>query len=62
MPEWMQIIAKFMPMYYGGNALVKVMYKGVGLDSIKSGLFVLFGFALLFIILNIFALKKYRKI
>lgn len=62
MPEWMQIIAKFMPMYYGGNALVEVMYKGVGLDSIKSGLFVLFGFALLFIILNIFALKKYRKI
>ncbi|MEK3979531.1 ABC transporter permease [Psychrobacillus sp. FSL K6-2836] len=62
MPEWMQVISKFMPMYYGGNALVDVMYKGLGLDNIKNGLFVLLGFALLFIILNIFALKKYRKI
>lgn len=62
MPEWMQIIAKFMPMYYGGNALGDVMYKGLGLESIKNGLFILLGFAMLFIILNIFALKKYRKI
>lgn len=62
MPEWMQIIAKCMPMHYGGNALVEVMYKGSGLDIIKTDLFVLFGFALVFIVLNIFALKKYRKI
>ncbi|MEI4771244.1 ABC transporter permease [Psychrobacillus sp. FJAT-51614] len=62
MAEWMQIIAKFMPMYYGGNALVDVMYKGLGIDSIKNDLFVLLGFALIFIMLNIFALKKYRKI
>jgi len=62
MPEWMQMIAKCVPMYYGGNALVDVMYKGLGLDSIKSDLFVLLGFALVFIVLNIVALKKYRKI
>ncbi|MFJ5771987.1 ABC transporter permease [Psychrobacillus sp. NPDC093180] len=62
MPEWMQIVAKFMPMYYGGNALVDVMYKGFGLNDIKNELFVLLGFALVFIVLNIVALKKYRKI
>lgn len=62
MPEWMQIIAKCMPMYYGGNALVDVMYKGLGLSDIKNELFVLIGFALVFIVLNIIALKKYRKI
>lgn len=62
MPEWMQWIAKCMPMYYGGGALVDVMYKGLGLDAIKNDLFVLIGFAFVFIILNIFALKKYRKI
>ncbi|KQL34663.1 MULTISPECIES: ABC transporter permease [Bacillaceae] len=62
MAEWMQIIAKFMPMYYGGNALVDVMYKGFGIDSIKNELFILLGFALIFVILNILALKKYRKI
>lgn len=62
MPEWMQMIAKCMPMYYGGNALVDVMYKGLGLDSIKNELFILLGFAFIFVLLNIFALKKYRKI
>ncbi|MFJ8064352.1 ABC transporter permease [Psychrobacillus sp. NPDC096426] len=62
MPEWMQIVAKCMPMYYGGNALVDVMYKGFGLSDIKNELFVLLGFAIVFIVLNILALKKYRKI
>lgn len=62
MAEWMQILAKCMPMYYGGNALVDVMYKGLGLSDIKNDLFVLLGYALVFIILNIVALKKYRKI
>lgn len=62
MPEWMQMVAKCMPMYYGGNALVDVMYKGFGLSDIKIELFVLLGFALVFIVLNIIALKKYRKI
>jgi ABC-2 type transport system permease protein len=62
MAGWMQILAKCMPMYYGGNALVDVMYKGLGLSDISNDLFVLLGFALVFIILNIVALKKYRKI
>lgn len=62
MAGWLQIIAKFMPMYYGGDALVDVMYKGLGFSDIKYDLLILFGFALAFIILNIVALKKYRKI
>lgn len=62
MANWLQVVAKFMPMYYGGNALQDVMYKGLGLSDISSDLFILLGFALIFIILNIFVLKKYRKI
>ncbi len=62
MPGWMQVIAKCMPMYYGGDALVSIMYKGLGLSDILNDLLVLLGFALVFIVLNIFALKKYRKI
>lgn len=62
MAGWMQVLAKCMPMYYGGSALVDVMYKGLGLSDIKDDLFVLLGFALVFIVLNIVALKKYRKI
>lgn len=62
MAGWMQVIAKCMPMYYGGSALVDVMYKGLGFSSIRFELTVLAGFALVFILLNIVALKKYRKI
>ena len=62
MAHWMQIIAKIMPLYYGGDALVAVMYKGLGFSDIINDLLVLLGFALVFIILNIVALKKYRKI
>lgn len=62
MDQWLQVIAKLMPMYYGGDALVEVMYKGAGLGDISSQLLTLIGFTLLFIVLNIFALKKYRKI
>ncbi|WP_419393229.1 ABC transporter permease [Cytobacillus praedii] len=62
MADWLQFIAKGMPMYYAGNALVDVMYKGLGLSDIMFDLLVLLGFALVFIILNIITLKKYRKI
>jgi ABC-2 type transport system permease protein len=62
MAGWLQVIAKFMPMYYGGDALRAVMYKGLGWNNIQGDLLVLFGFAVVFIILNVFALKKYRKI
>lgn len=62
MADWLQVIAKCMPMYYAGNALEDIMYKGLGLSDISHNLFVLLGFALVFIVLNIVALKKYRKI
>ncbi|MCJ8009283.1 ABC transporter permease [Lederbergia wuyishanensis] len=62
MANWLQVIAKFIPMYYGGNALVNIMYKGLGLSDIKNDIFVLLGFACVFLVLNILALKKYRKI
>ncbi|WP_313802873.1 ABC transporter permease [Cytobacillus sp.] len=62
MADWLQMIAKAMPMYYAGNALVDVMYKGLGLNDITFDLLILLCFALVFIILNIITLKKYRKI
>lgn len=62
MVGWLQAIAKIMPLYYAGNALQGVMYKGFGLTDISGDLVVLLGFAVLFLTLNVFALKKYRKI
>ncbi|MFP5112633.1 ABC transporter permease [Bacillaceae bacterium C204] len=61
MADWLQAIAKVIPMYYAGDALKGVMYKGLDLSEISGDLFALLIFAVIFIILNIFALKKYRK-
>jgi ABC-2 type transport system permease protein len=62
MAPWLQSLGKIMPIYYGADALKSVMYKGLGFNAIKENLLVLTIFALVFIVLNIFALKKYRKL
>lgn len=62
MADWLQVIAKFMPMYYAGDALQSVMYKGISLSELQSHLFALLGFAFFFLVVNIFTLKKYRTI
>ncbi|WP_423799651.1 ABC transporter permease [Neobacillus sp. SAB-20_R2A] len=62
MADWLQAIAKVMPMYYAGDALKSVMYKGEGLADISGDLIALVIFAAIFIVLNIFALKKYRTL
>ncbi len=60
--SWLQSIGKIMPIYYAADALKGVMYKGLGLKDISGDLFALVVFATVFIILNILALKKYRKL
>ncbi|NRD76529.1 ABC transporter permease [Bacillus sp. BRMEA1] len=62
MANWLQIIAEIFPMYYAGDALKKVMYEGFGLTDIGGDLLALVIFALLFIVLNIVALKRYRTL
>lgn len=62
MADWLQVFAKFMPLYYAADALKGVMYEGVGLSEISYDLYILFAFAALFVVLNLFALKKYRKL
>ncbi|WP_042463003.1 ABC transporter permease [Neobacillus dielmonensis] len=62
MADWLQAIAKVFPMYYAGDALKAVMYKGASLGDITGDLLALVVFAALFITLNIFALKKYRTL
>ncbi|MCJ8014937.1 ABC transporter permease [Paenibacillus sp. KQZ6P-2] len=62
MANWVQVIARIMPLYYGADALKSVMYKGLGFSDIALDLGVLVLFAGLFIVLNILALKKYRKL
>lgn len=62
MADWMVAIGKVMPIYYAADALKGIMYKGESLADISGDIIVLLLFAIVFIILNIFALKKYRKL
>ncbi|MEH7382685.1 ABC transporter permease [Bacillus sp. JJ1533] len=62
MADWLQMIAKVMPIYYAADALKGVMYQGLGFTDIGFDLLALVIFATVFIILNVFALKKYRAL
>ncbi|HAM1858075.1 TPA: ABC transporter permease [Listeria monocytogenes] len=62
MADWLVWIAHIMPLYYGANALTSIMVKGEGFASFATDFYILLGFVLVFVILNIFALKKYRKV
>ncbi|KAB8125679.1 ABC transporter permease [Gracilibacillus oryzae] len=62
MADWLQLLAKIMPLYYAADALKGVMYEGLGFADISGDLLILVIFAILFIFLNLVALKKYRKL
>lgn len=62
MPLWLQTIGRLLPMTYAADALKSVMYKGFPITHVSGDLLVLVGFALVFILLNILALKKYRTL
>lgn len=62
MADWLQVLARFMPLYYASDALKGVMYKGLKLTDISYDLYILLAFAIVFIVLNVFALKKHRRI
>lgn len=62
MVGWLQLLSKFMPLYYAGDALQNIMYKGQNLYDVWLDLLVLILFSIIFIVLNVLALKRYRRI
>ncbi|WP_042142215.1 ABC transporter permease [Paucisalibacillus sp. EB02] len=60
--NWLSWIGPITPLYYAAEALRDVMVRGFGWNEIYLEIFVLLGFSILFMILNIIALRKYRKI
>ena len=61
-PGWLSWIGLMTPLYYAAEALRDVMVRGYGWSEIYMDLLALGGFSLLFITINIVALRKYRKI
>jgi ABC-2 type transport system permease protein len=62
MEPWLRSVGVVMPLTYGADALRDIMIRGGGWSEIAFDVYVLLGFSLLFMILNVIALKKYRKL
>lgn len=60
-PAWVLALSKVFPLSYGADALRNVMIRGKSIGYVWLDLVILLGYALLFIILNSLALKKYRS-
>lgn len=62
MASWVRAIGYFLPLSYAGNALTDIMIKGQGFTDIWTNLAVLLLFTVVFTILNVIGLRKYRKV
>lgn len=62
LPYHLGYLAKIMPVYYACDALNDITIKGLGLEEVLPEIIALLTFIVLFFILNIMALKKYRRI
>ncbi|MDQ0196236.1 ABC transporter permease [Paenibacillus wynnii] len=61
LPLWLQRVGLATPLYYGADALMNIMIRGKGWSDIALDVYVLIGFTLLFMTLNVLALRKHRK-
>ncbi|WP_379159671.1 ABC transporter permease [Paenibacillus sp. sgz5001063] len=61
LPLWLQRVGLATPIYYGSDALTDIMIRGKGWDAIDLDVYALIGFSLLFMLLNVLALRKHRK-
>jgi ABC-2 type transport system permease protein len=62
MAEWLRSLSIVMPLTYGADALREIMIRGNGWEEIALDVYALLGFSLLFMVLNVIALKKYRRL
>lgn len=61
-PQWMQALSRCFPITYGADAMRSVMLQGAGFGEIAGDLGVLWAFIAGFFVMNVLALKKYRRI
>ena len=62
LPAILEPIGRLMPLYYVADALTAVMIKGAGFMDIAGDLLILLCCSVLFMVLNVRVLKKYRDI
>lgn len=62
MASWVRVIGTILPLSYSGDALTKVMMRGQGFLAISNDLWILLLFVVILTILNIWGMKRYRKV
>lgn len=62
MADWLRWLSYIMPLSYGADALRGVMVRGDSWSDIAMNIYILLGLSLFFIIANVYALRKHRKI
>lgn len=60
--EWLSWLGPITPLYYAAEALRDIMVRGYGWDAIYGNLLIMAGFSVVFILLNILALRKHRAV
>lgn len=60
--DWVSWIGPLTPLYYGADALREVMLRAGGFYDIAGDIGILCGFAIVFMVLNVLALRRYRKL
>ena len=61
-PVWVQALSKLFPLTYGADALTSVVVRGAKFSDVAFDILIITGYAILFLILNSLALKKYRRL
>ena len=62
MADWLRWIGNLMPLKYVADALRNIMIRGKGWNEIAGDVYVLIALSIFFIIANVLALRKHRKI
>ncbi|EPH95635.1 putative ABC transporter [Enterococcus faecalis 13-SD-W-01] len=62
MADWVKEISYIFPLKYAGDALSNVILKGQGLADIWLDLLILFLFIVVFTVINIVGMRRYRKV
>lgn len=62
MGDWAQMVGRFLPLTYSGDAMSQIILYGRGLGDVLPNIGVLLFFLVVLTILNIVGLRRYRKV
>ncbi|GEK29396.1 ABC transporter permease [Furfurilactobacillus siliginis] len=62
LPHWLQPVSYIMPLYYGASGMSAVVQKGATFVDVLPNMGVLLLFAIVFLVLNLITMRRYRQV